>query len=101
MNSWVRWTPGWLHSLSDKDRDEVVYWLQDHHIDPDICAEFETCFDPHFRALMVRCKMYRTEKTTMGLRPVMDRETMEPLYDSDQVFAPRWTPKALRVQLHP
>lgn len=97
---WFKYDPYWLHSLEGKDRDEVVFWLQDHQVDPDICAGFELKFDSNHKIAVVRCKMYRTERTAMGLRPVLDRETMEPIYDEECVFWPKWTPHALRVTRH-
>ncbi len=95
----INYGPVWLHTLEGRERDEVVYWLQDNGIDPDICAGFDVALNYLGKPMVVSCRMYRTEMTRMGLRPVVDHNA-DFLYDDERVFVPKWWPRALEVTHH-
>lgn len=89
-----RCDPFWLHGLSKEEREEVVEWIEYHGVDSNICANFDITFEEP--KSQVRCKIYKTQDGT----PILNRDTMEPEWDQDQVFETHWLPPAIERE-HP
>lgn len=81
-----QYSPEWLNALDATRKNEVVQWLIDNKVNPDLCAGFD------FDGVDVIAHMYEVGQENL---PIWDAATNNPRMAMPKIFRPRTFPRAL------